>query len=192
MRAHIDWPEDKNLAPVWIEIGYSADEILRDGYVTTILKGQGVETVGVMLDADAKPRERYQRIRKLCLSLFPRLPNQLPTTGLIIDNDDQLRFGVWIMPDNSSEGSLETFLKYLVPDQSEAQWQHATESVIRARDIGATCRDSHIEKANLYTWLAWQDPPGQSPGKALTKKILDPNSASAATFVNWFRELYRL
>jgi hypothetical protein len=49
-----------------------------------------------------------------------------------------------------------------------------------------------LPKAFLYTWLAWQDEPGQHPGAALTRKILDPHAASAVPFVNWFRQLYVL
>jgi hypothetical protein len=96
------------------------------------------------------------------------------------------------MPDNTSQGDLETFLRYLVPDRQEPLWKQACDSVIAAVSSGANCRDSHIAKANLYTWLAWQDPPGQSPGFALTRKILDPQSQYAGPFVKWFRELYRL
>jgi hypothetical protein len=145
-----------------------------------------------MLDADTKPRGRYDSVRNLCLSVFPDLPADLPNTGLIIDNDEGQRFGVWIMPDNSSEGSLETFLKYLVRDEAKPVWEHGVQSVTKAKEMGAACRDCHDEKANLYTWLAWQDPPGQYPGRALTKRVLDPNSPSAASFVTWFRELYQL
>lgn len=192
MRAHIDWPEDKNHAPVWIEIGNGAEEILRDGYLTTLLKTHGVQTVGVMLDADTKPKGRYERIRNRCIGIFPSLPESLPETGLIVENDEGLRLGAWIMPDNIADGSLETFLRFLVPDDCAHHWKHATDSVAKARALGCGCRDSHIEKAHLYTWLAWQDPPGQYPGIALTKKILNPNAPSAATFVSWFRELYKL
>jgi hypothetical protein len=49
-----------------------------------------------------------------------------------------------------------------------------------------------MDKANLYTWLAWQDEPGQTPGHALTRKILDPSSPSALSFVKWFMALYSL
>jgi hypothetical protein len=94
------------------------------------------------------------------------------------------------MPDNESEGCTEVFLRHLVPAQAETSWQHAVQSVIGARELGAPCRECHLPKAHLYTWLAWQDPPGQSPGIALTKKILDPTAPSAARFVTWFRLLY--
>lgn len=192
MSAHIAWPPGPEHAPVFIHIGKSDEEILEDGYITTILKAHGVKTVGVMLDADSKPRGRYARIRNLCLGTFPKMPDDLPQTGLVVDNDDGQRLGVWVMPDNSSEGSLETFLKYLVPDEAKPLWEHGMESVAKAKKMGAACRDVHNEKANLFTWLSWQDPPGQKPGVALAKKVLDPHSPSAAIFVTWFRELFQL
>ena len=132
------------------------------------------------------------RIRQLCVPLFPNLPERMPQEGLIAENDEAKRFGVWIMPDNSSEGDLETLLRHLVPDEQEPLWRHACESVAAALSLGAKCREAHVPKADLYTWLAWQDPPGQSPGLALTRKILEPRSRYAEPFVTWFKNLYRL
>lgn len=47
-----------------------------------------------------------------------------------------------------------------------------------------------FEKANLHTWLAWQDEPGYPPGTALTRQLLDPHKETAAPFVKWFRNLF--
>jgi hypothetical protein len=190
MKAHIHWPENRIHAPVLIEIGKSATEILAVGYLTTILKTPGVQTIGVMLDADTSPKGRYSSLRSICLNMFPGLPADLPYGGLIAHNAERKRLGIWIMPDNSSDGSLETFLKHLVPPDAVVLWNHAISSAAAARGMGAGCRDPHIEKSNLFTWLAWQDPPGQKPGLALTKKVLDPHSPSAASFVKWFKDLY--
>jgi hypothetical protein len=187
MRHHVEWVDNK--VPVYIELGYSVEEILKPGYITAQIKS--LKVLGVMLDADKQPASRYLRIRDQCRSLFPNLPETLPSDGVAVENDGR-RFGVWIMPDNGSPGTLETFLKYLVPNASSELWEHAKDSVKVAKGKGAKCRECHDDKANLYTWLAWQDPPGYSPGIALTKKVLDPNSQSAASFVNWFRELYQL
>lgn len=192
MGAHIAWPQDKKQAPVWIEIANGADEILRDGYLSVELKNRETRTLGIIFDADTKPSARYERVRLLCGQFFEGLPAELPQHGLISESADGKRLGVWVMPDNRSQGDLETFLKHLVPDSSAPIWKHALESVQKAKGMGCPCRDGHVTKANLYTWLAWQDPPGQSPGRALTKKILDPQSGRAAGFVRWFRNLYQL
>jgi len=192
MKHHIPWPDKVSDAPVYIRQGGGVEEILEDGYITSMLKVRGVTTVGVMLDADENPEGRYTTIRQRCGTMFPAMPDRIPPAGLISENDDGKRLGVWIMPDNQSEGCLETFLKLLIPDSNEPTWTHALASVVSARQLGATCRDCHLPKANLYTWLAWQDPPGQRAGEALTRKILDPQSPGAEPFVRWFRELYVL
>jgi hypothetical protein len=124
--------------------------------------------------------------------MFPGMPQDLPTEGLIIENNEHKRLGAWIMPDNASEGSLEMFLRHLVPGDLEALWTHAVTSTAAAKPVGACYRDCHLSKANLYAWLAWQDEPGQRAGAALTKKVLDAHAESAAPFVKWFRELYQL
>jgi hypothetical protein len=116
----------------------------------------------------------------------------MPGNGLAVENADGKRFGAWLMPDNQSGGDLETFLRHLVPGAQEPIWQLACESVAAALLRGARCRESHLPKAQLYTWLAWQDPPGYSPGLALTRKMLQPQSVHAEGFVRWFRNLYRL
>jgi hypothetical protein len=191
IRAHVDWPQGKDskkFAPVFIHNGNGAPEILKkEGYFAVLLKSPVVKAAGVVLDADGTAKGRYESIRGLCLGLFPQLPEVLPPDGLVVENDDHKRLGIWIMPDNASPGTLETFLKWLVPARN-----YAVNAVDAARKMGCSCRECHIEKANLYTWLSWQDPPGQSPGIALTQKVLDPLNSSAATFVEWFMKLYQL
>lgn len=196
MRAHIGWPapgpKSADESPVFITAGGGAEKILEKGYILAKLKEPTIQILGIMLDADADPQGRYQSIRNQCVDVFPKLPKTITDSGVISANDDPKRIGIWIMPDNLVAGSVELFLQYLVPNDSENTWKHAVSSVETARSMGAGCRDQHIPKANLYTWLAWHDPPGQSPGIALTKKILDPHSASAKPFVEWFKKLYEL
>lgn len=192
MRAYIEWPQDPKYWPVYVENSLSAEEILADGFLTAKLKVADTEVLGVMFDADANPTGRYARFRTRIIGLFPTLPESLPEGGLIAENDDNKRVGLWIMPDNRQAGDLEAFLRLMVPDDAERVWQLSVSSVQAARASGAACRDCHTMKANLYTFLAWQDPPGQHPGMAITKKVLDPHSACAVPFATWFRELYRL
>ncbi len=193
MGYHIAWPDDKVNAPVRIELGGGVDDILATGFISSKLKESGVDILGVVLDADDSFDVRWRRIRTLCAGIFPAMPVIMPTAGLIISNDDGMRFGLWIMPDNVSHGMLETFLRYLVPDASEPLMQFATTTVEEARNArGAPCRECHVDKALVHTWLAWQDPPGQPLGRAITAKILDPHKDPAKAFVAWFRELYAL
>ena len=192
MKSHVEWPADIEKCPVFIEVGLSVEEILNPAHLRVQMKEPNLQALGIMIDADTKPASRYQSLLKTCSGEFPAMPQTIDAGGLVVENSDGKRLGIWIMPDNSSEGCLETFLRYLVPDESESLWAHATESVASSRHRGATYRDAHAPKANLYTWLAWQDPPGQSPGMALTRKILYPHSQTGIPFIKWFRELYQL
>lgn len=188
-RSRLQWLEP---GPVWIDLGGGAEEILNPAYLTTLLKTRELRVTGIMFDADAWPENRYQAIRKTCSEFFPDLPRNMPTSGLIVQNQEGKRFGLWIMPDNSSNGDLELFLRYLVPQDCEPVWKFAVECVASAKAVGAPYTNLQVRKANLYTWLAWQEPPGQSPGTAITRKILDPRANAATDFIKWFRDLYEL
>ena len=119
------------------------------------------------------------------------MPDTMPVSGLITEAND-LRLGIWIMPDNSSSGMLENFLHYLIPDTDQSLWNFAKSSVDTAKINSAPFRDVHLPKAEIHTWLAWQDPPGERFGIAITKKFLDPHSTSATAFVDWFKNLFGL
>jgi hypothetical protein len=192
MAWHTDWPQEVRDAPVWIDLGESAEKILRPSYLTSLLKSSDIDTLGVMLDADTSPKSRYDSIRHSCSGEFPDLPLTMPPEGAVSFNQFGKGLGIWIMPDNTADGCLETFLKYLLPANSSDVWGHACSSAKTAKDLGAAWREAHEPKVQLYTWLAWQDPPGQAPGTALAKSILDPTSESAKLFVAWFKKLYKL
>jgi hypothetical protein len=196
IRHFVNWPQGKPKSksdyPVLIEAIGGVEEILEQNFIPTLIKDPTIKTLGVVFDADNDPASRYLSFRNLCVPHFPKIPKQLSSDGLIEENDDGRRIGLWIMPDNLSKGAIELFIKELVPDTGIPSWQHAVKSVTEARNKGATYKDCHVDKANLYSWLAWQDEPGQYPGHALTTKILEPKAPSAATFVKWFLKLYSL
>jgi hypothetical protein len=192
MEHHVPWPRDKNRAPVFIENAGSVDQILDATYMSTKLKESGLEILGIMVDADDQPARRWASFCNVCKYAAPLLPAEIPKSGLIIDCPIGLRLGFWMMPDCSSDGMLETFLRHLIPAADEPLWAHAQHSSTHARALGASYRDAHIHKTQIHTWLAWQDPPGERLGMALTRRILDPHAHMAAAFVSWFKELYKL
>ena len=121
MRFHVEWGD----GAVEIEPTNGVEEILQQGFPSAKVKQREVQIVGVLIDADMNPKGRYQRIRQLSLGLFPNMPESLPAEGLIVDGEEK-RLGVWVMPDNQSEGNLETFLRYLVPSAQEVLWRACT------------------------------------------------------------------
>lgn len=156
------------------------------------LKETALVSLGLIVDADDDASNRWAGIQRICSKSIPDIPEDLPETGLIHSTTSGIKFGVWIMPDNTVRGMLETFLKYLVPDDNEALWQYAQAVAQSAKQQGANFKEAHYDKANIYSWLAWQDPPGQQLHDAVRKKILDPTHPKAQAFVAWFKQLYDL
>ncbi len=156
-------------------------------------KNGRLKSLGVILDADDSAASTWDAVRNRCESFIPELPKVLDGKGLITAKRDKIRFGVWIMPDNRSTGMLETFLRVLVKPDQERFWAHAANATAAAKKAGAPFRDpAHRDKANIHTFLAWQDPPGLQLHESIRDKVLDPTSAFAGPFVAWFRKLFEV
>ena len=187
----VAWP-DLPYSPVFIEPYGSVDEILKPEVLELELAASGLEALGVVVDANGDAAARWDEVKAWCGREFADLPEQIPAGGLEIVHADGVRFGVWIMPDNRFTGMLEDFLLRLVPDDSRLLSELARDSVAEAKRNGAPFRNVHERKAELHTWLAWQDPPGLRLHEAVEHTVLDPARAESRTFVTWFRRLFRL
>ncbi len=187
----INWGETREEAIVDIEV-YGSDQFIDSAIISTELKASGLLALGLIVDADSNLNNRWQSIKNACSKSIADMPDTLPETGLIHTTQSGVKLGGWIMPDNQAQGMLETFLSYLVPDVSEFLWQYAQEVTQVAKQKGAAFIDEHFDKANIYTWLAWQCPPGRQLHNAVMEKILDSTHPKAQAFVNWFKQLYEL
>lgn len=74
------------------------------------------------------------------------------------------------MPDNTLPGALEDFMQSIMP-RGDQLWDHSVNSVAQIPAVDGTFRfpATAIRKAEVHTWLAWQDEPGWPYGVALTK-----------------------
>jgi hypothetical protein len=189
----IDWGSGKNTI-VHIKDYEGYENIIKPGSISTELKADGIEALGILLDADEYPQDRWVAIRNACRNskAVSNIPDDLPEKGLIIEAGNGVRVGIWIMPDNKLPGMLETFLGYLLPTDNSLLWEFAESTINSAKEQGAPFTEYHREKARIYSWLAWQKPPGRQLHQAIKERILDPQHPEAQMFVNWFRELYQL
>ena len=159
--------------------------------LNTELQASGLKILGIILDADESPANRWQSIRNCLIKIYPDIPQQLPSTGLI--HPGEIKLGIWMMPDNKERGMLETFLQFLLPETGKALWQFTEQSCLQAKEQGACFKDCHSDKAKIYTWLAWQNPPGLQLHQAVMKKsIFSPASPQAAVFMQWFCDLFEI
>ena len=186
----IPWGETADDAIVYIKSYDGIEKLLRHGGLETQIKRSELEVLGIVVDGNDDPQSRWRRISDRCSDSFPSLPAEMPSDGLVVVNDDGLKLGVWIMPDNSMRGMLETFLAFLIPDDAGSLWKHANEAVDQARSLGAAVKDAHLDKARIHTWLAWQNPPGQQLHLSIKTRTLDPTALESKPFVDWFRRLY--
>jgi len=194
----VPWPSYQ--IPVWIDSHNGYENLVKPGGISGELIASDLTHLGIIVDADEnelldennKPIKRRQSLRNACLPAIPDLPAILPSTGLIHFAPNNIKFGIWIMPDNQNKGMLETFLAYLVPDEYNQLWQFAQDQAQEAKNHGATFKNVHKAKANIYTWLDWQDEPGKQLHEAIKEPILNATHPKAQDFVNWFKRLYDL
>lgn len=168
------------------------DELLGPDEIETVLQTPGLEAVGIVVDANGNAQARWEQVRSHCLRDFPSLPLPLPPQGVHEVNGAGLRLGVWILPDNQAAGMLETLLAKLIPTNQSPILDYARESVAEARTRGAPVQSAHVPKAEIHTWLSWQDPPDLQLHQAIVARVLDPASPLAVPFVEWFIRLFQL
>jgi hypothetical protein len=168
------------------------ENLLKPGAIETASKVPGLKAIGIIVDADDQFDSRWSSVRDRCRKIAVNFPDELPPEGLIHQNEHGLRIGVWIMPDNQSRGMLETFLGSLVTPSLGPLWSFAQESCIRSRDHGSPYTDPHYDKACIYTFLAWLEPPGRSLNVSVQARAFDSRSPLCEQFVRWFIDLYQL
>lgn len=187
----VNWGTKKNPV-VYIRDSDGYSNLVDPDVISAELKATGLTALGIVIDADDNPLGRWQSLRSASLRSIPDLPMTLPEDGLIHVTPNGIKFGIWIMPDNKMRGMLETFLTYIIPTGNEVLWQFAQTVAQEAKSKGAAFTNTHLDKANIYTWLAWQDPPGRQLHQAVIERILNPNHPNAHKFVIWFKALYNL
>jgi hypothetical protein len=192
MDYHVVWGDKEIEWVVQIKSHEGIEDLLQPKNIEAEAMAQGRNAVGIVVDANDHFDSRWARVRQCCLGIAADFPETMPSEGLIHQNSRGLRNGVWIMPDNHSRGMLETFLSHLIVPADAPLWAFAQKSCARSRDHGASYTDSHRDKANIHTYLAWRDPPGMQLHVSVFAKALDARLPLADQFAKWFIDLYRL
>jgi len=171
------------------------DNLLED--LAVELKGSEVVALGIVVDADLNITARWQslanRLKDLKYRDVPDLPN---ATGTILTHSEDLpKIGVWLMPDNILPGMLEDFVKLLVPDEQKELLQRAIEAVDaipKEERQFVTENSDKTSKAQIHTYLAWQERPGVPYGVAIREKFLKADSQQTANLIAWIKRLFNL
>ncbi len=157
------------------------------------LKGSNIRTLGIIVDADTNIAQRWESLKGHLTNIGYNIPNEFDENGLILEQDNQKKIGIWIMPNNNAVGMIEDFIKFLIP-KDDTLVDFVEETLRRIEKDGLVKYKSlHHAKAFIHTWLAWQEDPGTPMGLAITKKYFAPeNSGLCDNFINWLTQLYKI
>lgn len=154
-----------------------------------------LKRLGLILDADqiadggGFARTVAQVGAKLAAYGFQVAPTALASGGLLFHHGDGLAdVGLWVMPDNQGEGMLEDWIGRAI----------RADDLVLLRHAQATVADLHEprfqavrrSKAELATWLAWQEKPGEGLYYALDGALLDPTHALYVGLKTWMSTIF--
>ncbi len=154
--------------------------------------------VAIILDADITGenrggfKETIAQVKEKSSKYAYQASHQYVKNGVEIPHTDKgmNALGVWIMPDNKSDGTVENWIKSKILDSERPLFNHACH-VIKSLP-NTKFSESSIVKAEIATWLAWQNQPGRTIGYALKEgeELLDVNHESFKGLIEWLKSFF--
>ncbi|MGB0561348.1 MAG: DUF3226 domain-containing protein [Spirulinaceae cyanobacterium] len=142
-----------------------------------------IKVLAAIVDADVNLQSRWDSVGTAlakCGYSLPSLPNPNGTI-LVPPRPNRPRLGIWLMPDNQTDGILEDFLLRLTQTE-DSLLNHAESAVNEIPEAERLFGEEKRSKAILHTWLAWQKEPGTPLGLAIKRQYLDPTKNPAPEF----------
>lgn len=141
------------------------------------------KALGVIVDANNKLLGRWQAIGSQLQHRGVRLPDTPVAGGLVMDSEP--KFGVWLMPDNSSPGQIEDFISAMIP-ADDPVWSQAQSFVNNLPDQH---RPEPVIKAMVHSWLAVRAGASKM-GSAIGSGYLNTSNPLTLLFLDWLGRLY--
>ena len=149
----------------------------------------GRRALGIVVDANDSWKGRWEAIRGRLDAEGVDVPKQPDENGTIIEATNRLpRVGVWIMPDNRSDGELEDFLLTMLPEDDPV-WPRSEVYIDGIPAHDRKFKDGKTHRAKLHAWLATRREPRQS-GLAIKTGDLRVDGVLAMKFAEWLRRLF--
>jgi hypothetical protein len=165
----------------------------KDGYnnVTAHLRLELTPTylrrLAIVVDADDNPEARWNGLAaSIRQAGFGGIPANAGT-GVIVSELDRPVVGLWLMPGNNRAGYLEDLVADMIPPD-DVLWPRARRAV--ASIPNGERRFSHLRrrKAEVHTWLAWQEQPGTRISTAIARNYITVNCPEAQQLLVWIRQ----
>ena len=187
---HVVWAlcQKFNIPEIFDVIDCEGIENLYDNLLLRF-KQADIETIGVIIDADTNLNDRWLQIKNLLSKQGFNMPEKLPSSGLVLSNND-IKIGVWVMPNNNTDGILEDFIAFLVPQNDELlPIVDTTLAEIENKKLNKYL-PIHKSKARIHAWLAYQENPGTPMGLSITKKYLTTDNKNCEQLIAWLTKLF--
>ena len=154
------------------------------------IKAPGRLAVGILADANDDPKARWQEIADKLRKAGIKAPDRMDSTGgvVVTSKVDRPRVGVWLMPDNESQGELEDFVEKLIP-KGDPVWPLAERYVKGIPCDARKFQPGKIARARIHAWLATRAEP-RKMGAAIGVGDLDATAPLATTFAEWLRAVF--
>ena len=169
-----------------------SDKVNRDKLIKSInleMNVSGRQTVGILVDAADDLGECWDKVVKEISRTGIQLPSSPDPVGTIIPGQDyQPRIGIWLMPDNKSQGELEDFALKMIPS-SDTVWPLSQGYVDNIPESDRKVTPEKADKAKLYAWLATRKEPARM-GAAVGAEDLEVNGPLCQNFFAWLTKLF--
>lgn len=153
------------------------------------------KTVSIVVDADDNPDARWcsvvDRLQAAFLAEKMELPEKPKPRGVIIDSRPAARIpriGIWMMPDNRSEGQLEDFIAAMIPDDDPV-WPQSVAYIKGIRKEDRKFKPNKKLRAKVNAWLATREAP-RPMGLAIKAQDLNVDGDNCRAFLAWLRRLF--
>ena len=152
------------------------------------------QIIGIIVDADNNHKGRFDSFCQILNKTGKYDCSGLTLTeeGLVISSKDDCfpKVGLWIMPDNNTEGMLEDFAILLAGSDNTLMGKAEKTLDDLEKENIQKYKATHRAKAKIHTFLAWQETPGMPIGQAITSHVLNSDSKTATLFIQWIKTLF--
>ena len=181
---------------VTLLLGFNTFRITEQGSRPELIKSirqqvvtSNSQAVGILVDADDSSTRCWHDLAAGFNRTGVQLPT-LPSSGgtIIPEQGFRPRIGIWIMPDNSSRGELEDFVKGMIPG-NDSVWRLSEQYIDNIPQPNRKFVNRKTDKAKVYAWLAARKEPGRV-GAAIGAGDLNANNQPCLEFVSWISTLF--
>lgn len=147
---------------------------------------EGRVALGIVVDADDNLRFRWNDIIGQFRKVRVDLPDNPEPGGTILETE-RARVGIWIMPDNQSEGQLEDFIFNMIP-AGDPVWPCADRFIEDIPPLHRKFSETKVLRAKVSAWLATRHRP-RPMWSAIEQEdlVLETNSQA---FLDWLKRLF--